>query len=125
MAMSTSPLSVENALAHAKAMLAASEVGNYSLTNGAFYLIRDLVRVIEQEAAPPSTATEAADRMAFADEIVDPLICRTPAYGVPGHAHCAACCYGTGLIITCAEDEAIADAAKALQHAAALLRAQR
>lgn len=21
--------------------------------------------------------------------------CTTPAYGVPGRAHCAACCYGT------------------------------
>lgn len=23
--------------------------------------------------------------------------CTTPAYGAPGYAHCAACCYGTGI----------------------------
>jgi hypothetical protein len=63
-----------------------------------------------------------AKRMrAFAEELVDPMICRTPAYGVPGFAHCAACCYGTGLVITDEVDEAIAAAATALHNAAGLL----
>lgn len=30
--------------------------------------------------------------------------CTTPAYGSPGHAHCAACCYGTGYAVTCQEE---------------------
>lgn len=57
----------------------------------------------------------------LADEIVDPLICRTPAHGAPGRPHCAACCYGTGVIITCEEDQAMVDAAKALHRAADML----
>lgn len=60
-----------------------------------------------------------ADRMvAFANELIAPMLCTTPAYGVPGAIHCAACCYGTGIIVTCAEDQAIADAATALHKAA-------
>lgn len=61
-----------------------------------------------------------ADRMiAFANELIEPMLCTTPAYGVPGHPHCAACCYGTGIVITCKEEQAIADAADALHKAAA------
>lgn len=29
--------------------------------------------------------------------IVAAMECASPAYGAPGHAHCAACCYGVGL----------------------------
>ena len=57
----------------------------------------------------------------FADELDGPLECKWPAYGVPGHAHCAACCYGTGRIITCDSDQALADAADALRHAALVI----
>lgn len=64
-----------------------------------------------------------ADRLAeLADELLDPLICRDPAYGVPGRAHCAACCYGTGLIITCDEEEQIANTAKAMTALATAFR---
>lgn len=66
-------------------------------------------------------AARAARIRRFADDLVDHLVCRTPGYGVPGHPHCAACCYGTGVIITCDEDQALVDAAKALHYAADLL----
>lgn len=56
----------------------------------------------------------------LADELVDPMVCREPAYGAPGRAHCAACCYGTLLVITCEEDQACADAAKAMHRAASI-----
>jgi hypothetical protein len=60
-----------------------------------------------------------AKRMSdFADELIDPMICQSPAYGAPGYAHCAACCYGTGVIITCDEDQAIYNAVLALHQAA-------
>lgn len=66
---------------------------------------------------------QMAERMeAFANEMVDPMVCRQPAYGAPGYAHCAACCYGTLLVITCEEEQAIADAAAALNKAADLIR---
>lgn len=59
----------------------------------------------------------------LADEIMDPLLCRQPAYGAPGYAHCAACCYGTGYVVTCDEEQAMVEAANALTKAAALIRA--
>lgn len=66
---------------------------------------------------------ELAERlMQFADEIADPLVCRQPAYGAPGHPHCAGCCYGTGYVVTCAADEAILAAADALIAAADIIR---
>lgn len=58
---------------------------------------------------------------AFANEIVDPLICRDPAYGAPGIAHCAACCSGTGFVITNEADQAVVDASEALLRAARLV----
>jgi hypothetical protein len=67
--------------------------------------------------APPTNPL-AAVLWSVADEIEDPYICRSPAYGVPGHAHCAACCYGTGVIVTCREDEIDVDRAIALRRVA-------
>ncbi len=57
----------------------------------------------------------------LADEIEAPLICREPAYGVPGHAHCAACCGGTGYVITNDEDQAMLDLVHALRRAVRLI----
>lgn len=55
------------------------------------------------------------DRLrADAQKLVDEFTCTTPAYGVPGLAHCAACCYGTLIAATCQEDEDLARAAAAL-----------
>lgn len=71
-----------------------------------------------------SGAKEMGDRMtAMANELLEPMLCRQPGYGVPGAAggHCAACCYGTGVVITCAEDRAIYEAAEALSKAAAVM----
>lgn len=71
----------------------------------------------------PEQVEELANRMeALADEIMDPLICRTPGYGAPGHAHCAACCYGKGYIVTCDEEQAMAEASLALDRAVASMR---
>jgi hypothetical protein len=71
----------------------------------------------------PAQAHDLADRMKeLANEIIDPYICRDPAYGAPGYAHCAACCSGTGLVITCDEDQTMVDAAMALEKAAAMLK---
>lgn len=73
--------------------------------------------------APLAPISELADRLdAFATELLDPLICREPAYGAPGIAHCAACCGGTRLLITCPDEQAVADAAFAMQRAATALR---
>lgn len=67
---------------------------------------------------------ELVERMsALADEIMKPLECVSPAYGVPGYAHCAACCYGKGYVVTCDAEQAMVDAASALNRAAALIRA--
>jgi hypothetical protein len=59
----------------------------------------------------------------LADELIDPMICREPAFGAPGHAHCAACCGGTGLVVTCEEEQATVDAVKAMRHLADLIEA--
>lgn len=68
-------------------------------------------------------AAELADRMAaFAKELVDPLLCTQPAGGLGPGTHCAACCYGTGVVITCEEDQAVLDAGLALLRAAELVR---
>jgi hypothetical protein len=69
-------------------------------------------------------AGQIARLRSLADEIAEPLVCRDPAYGAPGHAHCAACCYGTLRVITCAEDEAIWAAVDAMQTAARILGGQ-
>lgn len=61
---------------------------------------------------------ELLDRMmALSVEIEDLYECTQPAYGVPGHAHCAACCYGTGFLTTCSEDQAMVDAALSMRKA--------
>jgi hypothetical protein len=66
---------------------------------------------------------QLADELeALAHRILAPMACTTPAYGAPGRAHCAACCYGTGLVVTCAEDQQLVDTATAMQAAARLLR---
>jgi hypothetical protein len=49
--------------------------------------LRDLDRV-----------AETASRLAASYE------CTTPAYGAPGHPHCAACCYGTMIAATSMEE---------------------
>lgn len=75
-----------------------------------------------EDAAVWSLARFAEQIEALEAELIDPLLCRTPAYGAPGYAHCAACCYGTGVIVTCEHDEAVVEAAKMLGKAAVLLR---
>lgn len=80
-----------------------------------------------EDAWPPIVVELHAiiERMVtFADDLDSDLECTTPAYGVPGHAHCAACCYGTGRIITNASEGARADAADALRRSAAIIRAE-
>lgn len=75
--------------------------------------------IVDSDAGrPASLATRMRD---FATELLAPMECTEPAYGVPGHPHCAACCYGTLLVVTCAEDQAVVDAAKALDYAASLI----
>jgi hypothetical protein len=76
----------------------------------------------EPVPAADDVRMDLAERVhALSNELIDPLLCRTPAYGVPGHAHCAACCYGTGVIITCVEDQLVLDTAKALDRLYAML----
>lgn len=73
-------------------------------------------------ALTPAERDDLAARVvALADELIDPLICRTPAYGAPGHPHCAACCYGTGLIITDDDEQFVADTTLAMHRIAAML----
>lgn len=57
------------------------------------------------------------DAPAAVAAILDVYKCATPGYGAPGFDHCAACCYGSGFRIECAEDQSIVDAALALQRA--------
>lgn len=45
----------------------------------------------------PLGAHRLADTLAVAERLAKGYECTTPAYGAPGHAHCAACCYGTGI----------------------------
>lgn len=67
---------------------------------------------------------DLAERLdAFAEELIAPLICRDPAYGAPGFAHCAACCRGTGLVLTCQQDQDIADLVFAMHKIAREFRA--
>ena len=72
---------------------------------------------------PDGMAAMADQLEALAHQLVEPLVCRTPAYGAPGRDHCAACCYGTGYVVTCAEDQQLVDAADAMRTAARQLRA--
>lgn len=37
------------------------------------------------------------DTVEVAERLMAGYECTTPAYGAPGYAHCAACCYGTGI----------------------------
>jgi len=46
------------------------------------------------------------------------IACTEPGYGAPGHAHCAACCYGTGIIVTSLTDQQVADTITALRRLA-------
>ena len=55
--------------------------------------------------------TELRDLVAW---MIEDTTCTTPAYGAPGHAHCAACCYGTLIAASCPEDFAFAEAVRAL-----------
>jgi hypothetical protein len=71
----------------------------------------------------PSNAELADQLEQLAHVLVDPLVCRTPAYGAPGRDHCAACCYGTGYAVTCAEDQQLVDTADAMRTAARQLPA--
>jgi hypothetical protein len=48
----------------------------------------------------------------LARRLDDQFECTEPAYGVPGHAHCAACCYGTGMIV---ESDEAADVVRAAE----------
>lgn len=76
----------------------------------------------ENEVVTVDPGIALAKRMRdFADELVDPMVCRQPAGGLGPGTHCAACCYGTGLIITCDEDQALVDAGRALHAAATVL----
>lgn len=65
---------------------------------------------------------DLADRLDALAAEVEPPRCTTPAYGVPGHAHCAACCYGTGYVLTCREDEQALQTATAMRSLARVLR---
>lgn len=59
----------------------------------------------------------------YADELDGDLVCTSPAGGLGPGSHCAACCYGTGRIITNRSEQAMADAADALRRSARELRA--
>lgn len=75
-------------------------------------------------AAPVEEFEALLARMeALAEELEAPLRCTTPAYGAPGHAHCAACCYGTGFATSCNEEELDVEAAQALRRAVSAWRA--
>jgi hypothetical protein len=69
----------------------------------------------------PDLDTLLARMRVLADDLDGPLQCTHPAYGVPGYAHCAACCGNTGQVITNAEEQAMADAAQALRRAVAAI----
>ena len=66
---------------------------------------------------------EVLDRLrADAQVVVDTMTCTDPAYGAPGIAHCAACCMGTLIAATCAEEEQLAHAASEMVAAIDALR---
>lgn len=80
--------------------------------------------MVSRETPSPDQLLDLADRLEhLADELVDPMVCRDPAYGAPGYDHCAACCYGTGYVVTCPEDQQLVDTATAMTAAARQLRA--
>jgi hypothetical protein len=67
--------------------------------------------------------TDLADRLeAFAAELLAPLRCTTPAGNPEPGMHCAACCYGTGYLLTCEEDQLVLDLADQARTVAAALR---
>lgn len=73
----------------------------------------------ERAALRRSRAIEEVRRLrALAEEIVEPLICLDPGYGAPGYPHCAACCYGRGVVPTCEADDLVIAAATAMEAAA-------
>lgn len=76
------------------------------------------------ESASGRRCRAEADRMdEYADELDGDLVCTTPGGGLGPGSHCAACCYGTGRIITNRSEQAMADAADALRRSARELRA--
>lgn len=72
------------------------------------------------ERVDPLALAEKID--ALATEILDPFVCRTPAYGAPGRAHCAACCGGTGFVITMRVEKLMVELGKSMHVAARVLR---
>lgn len=65
---------------------------------------------------------DLSDRLiALANELIEPMLCTQPGGGVYPGGHCAACCYGTLLIITCQDDQDVADTAKAMEKVARML----
>lgn len=59
----------------------------------------------------------------IAAELFAPLECTDPAYGAPGYAHCAACCYGKGYVLQCEADKAVMDVVNVLERSASRIEA--
>lgn len=52
-------------------------------------------------------------------DALDIFECRTPAGGLGPGTHCAACCYGTGYLVTCEEEDVLVRALSDVQTALA------
>ena len=69
-----------------------------------------------QEAAYTWQA-DLANLRRLIDRVLEPMKCTTPAYGAPGYAHCAACCYNTGWEVTSLEELRMCEALDTARYA--------
>lgn len=58
------------------------------------------------------------DAQAVVDEALAIFECREPGGGLGPGTHCAACCYGTGYVVTCEEEDVLV---RALSNVSAAL----
>lgn len=49
--------------------------------------------------------------------VLEAMRCKTPAYGAPGVAHCAACCGGIGYVVTNQEELDVVNACRTIMKA--------
>ena len=73
----------------------------------------------------PLGAHRLTDTLETAERLAKGYECTTPAYGAPGYAHCAACCYGTGIAASSMEEFETAQVLGAVPSLIAAIEAER
>lgn len=79
--------------------------------------ISDLSEGIEHEAAENRRKLDGAQQAI--DAALATFECDTPGGGLGPGTHCAACCYGTGFLVTCEEEDELVKALSAARSALA------